>query len=196
MSRGVNEKFENWENVPSIRGFGLAKREDDLYSREAILEALSYIFDTENLAVNDVITVIEETAEGARETLYLSPEELTKIIPEDRLPRYTYRRRFAESRIDGPDRNNGGEIAAFSLDAVIDSYRDQIQDILDAIEEVDEESQRGEGKLLSISEYLQKNPRTDRKKLIANTDNIERVRRRKEGKIVYMYREKDLDKAA
>lgn len=192
FDRGIKKEFGNWDNIPHIRGFSLARREDDLYSKEAILQALSYIFEAEHLVVKDVLTVIEETSGKLREVAYVTTDEIKQIIPKDIVPEYTYGRKFsrAGTRIDGIDRTFGVETATFDLNEVIAAFRDKIVSALATIPE-------REGQLISISEYLNANPEANRKHLLANTDKVERVRRRtQEGNIVYLYKKQDLDQIA
>lgn len=195
FDRGINTEYEGLEWTPSIQGFGLSKREDPLYPREAVENALKYIFEADDLEVNGIMTKINEGEEGITETIYATVDEIVLIIPEEIIPRYTYRRKFAPQRVTSINRVHGGEVATFDLNAIINHFRDRIQEQLGQIERASlTETGPRQGKLISLSDYLQRHPEKNKKSLIANTDIVEKHRRlNEEGEIVYLYDENELD---
>lgn len=196
MNDAITKSFGAWDEVPYLKGFGKAKREDHLYPEDEIVKAISHIIDAENSSIDEIVTVLKDNGDSVEEVVYATTRGFVKIIPEDIIPRYKYRRLFEEQRVDSVDRRSGGLDGAFEVQAVVDHFRDQIQDILAGIEDAPEEAAE-DNNLVSISQYINENAQADRVKLKRNLDKAERhMRKTKDGKIGFLYSRTQLDEIA
>lgn len=201
---GIQQKFGSIDDMSRLKVFSSNKREDEMFLREEIEQALAYIFDAEKLAVNGVSTIIMETSGQIQEVLQLTPGELEKIIPTDRVSRKQIQRKLAAHMEEVLDRESGAPRQVFDLTAAISTFHSQIADILAGIEKTDanDEVHDSHGRWLTISKFLMEkraandnveNPRH----LIANTDNIQRIRRmNSQNELTYLYLESELTERA
>ena len=192
INNAITKSFGTWEDLPHIKGFGKAKREDRLYPEDKILNAIAYIVDGDNTAIDEIVTVLRDNGDSVEEVVYATTRGFVQIIPEDVIPRYKYRRLFEEQRVDSVDRRSSLEDGAFEVQAVVDAFRAQIQGVLAEIEDAPED-----GNLVQIGQFINENPQVDRVKLKRNLDLAERhTRKTADGNIVFLYSRTQLDEIA
>jgi len=196
LDKGISQTFGSVENMTTLKGFGNAKRMDDLYCEAEIIKALAYIFEAEHLSVDDVTTTIEEVNGGVHETIYLSQKELVTLFPEEEVPRYRYPRVMKkEGRVDSVDRSHGGNVPSFEIKTIQRTFSDRINTVLES----EVQPEEAHGQVLTLEEYFTLNPETlkDKDQILISLDMVARFRQISEdGRIRYTYPEKELDQIA
>lgn len=202
LNTGIEQTFGGLEFMERMKVFSSNKREFEMFSRTEIEKALGYIFEAEDLLVNEVSTKIEDVEGEIRESILVTVKEFADIIPLNRVSNKRLNYYHRASMTESVDRQSGAPRQAVDLQAAIDTFRSEILDILAAIETTDanDEVIDEKGRWITISKFLNEhrganeaieNPR----KFIANTDQAQRIRRmNSKNEITYLYLESDLKK--
>lgn len=201
MEHGINKTFGDQEVMAHLKVFSGNKREDNMFRRDEIEQALAYIFEAENLEVNGVCTTIEEVGDRIRESIHLTAEELAEIIPVDRVSRKQIQRKLGAHMFEATDRESGVPRQVFSLEAALAEFHKFITDILGNMESTNDDNEivNEQGRWLTLGKYLQnkrqQNQAINNQQFLASTDNIPRVHRKNsKNEIIYLYLESDLER--
>lgn len=198
----IEATFGCLEVMERLKVFNPANREDEMFSGDQIETALSHLFESDNLEINGVVTTIAEVSGVVRESIHVTAPELAEIIPADRVARYMFYRKLNGTQIEAKNRNKAGVQPALSLQAAITTFGSQITDILAAMETTNEQDEvtNEKGHWITISKFLNErrasgNDIKSPRRFIANTDQLERIRRmNSKNELTYLYLESDLKK--
>lgn len=204
LMTGIEQAFGGLEGLKTTTVFSSNKREYEMFSRTEIEQALAYIFEADDVLVNEVSTKIENIEGEIRESILVTVKEFADIIPLDRVSNkrlnYSHRAGMTES----VDRQSGAPRQAVDIQAAIATFHAEIADILAAIESTDanDEVRDEKGRWITISKFLNESRSTEAseenpRKFIANTDHSQRIRRmNSKNELTYLYLESELEKVA
>ena len=202
MIEQIENTFDGIKNMERLVVLNSENREDKMFSRDQVEEALTTLFEDENLEINGVVTKLDEVAGEIRESIYVTGPELAEIIPADRVPRYMFYRKLKDNQIEAKNRTKAGVKPALSLQAAISTFNSQISDLIATTETTDDKDEFTDkkGRWITIAQFLNErraanedveNPR----RFIANTDQAQRIRRmNSKNELTYLYLESDLKK--
>lgn len=202
LMTGIEQTFGGLELMEKTTVFSSNKREFEMFSRAEIEKALSYIFDAENLLVNEVSTRIEEVEGEIRESILVTVKEFADIIPLDRVSNKRLNYYHRAGMTESVDRKSGAPRQAVDLQAAIATFHAEISDILEAMDttNIADEVTNEKGRWITISQFLNERrannePIENPRKFIANTDQAQRIRRmNSKNELTYLYLESDLKK--
>ncbi|MCX6734306.1 MAG: hypothetical protein NTZ25_00145 [Candidatus Peregrinibacteria bacterium] len=201
---GIEQTFGSLDRMKTTTVFSSNKREYEMFSRQEIEKALSYIFDDEDLLVNEVSTKIEEVEGEIRESILVTVKEFADIIPLDRISNKRLNYYHRAGMTESVDRRSGAPRQAVDLNAAIATFRSEITDILESMDttNIADEVTDKKGRWITITQFLNERRTTEAKanvenprRFIANTDQAQRIRRmNSKNELTYLYLESDLKK--
>lgn len=204
LNYGMQKLFHSWENTPRIRGLGMVKREDWLYSQETIDKILAFIFEAEyQLRDGGIVYKLVGETYIKVQRVYANA---AKIARQAHVSADQVRKRLGQKQcisIKAIHRRTGQEVLLHDLNAARRIFREQIMIKVEA-DDSHEVKERLHGRCVTLITFIVEQGREkDVKWRIAFGKLVKRrsstkLRRRDPGthRIFSYYPERDLARIA